>query len=407
MVVRRAIKTLFINVAAFLCILSLANIFAVTALTLYNRLETKPHDKSHLLPNYANAGWAKKHFEEYNEQKVTYESYYEWRRLPFKGETINIDENGFRKTHKTPEANPQKTAAFFGGSTMWGTGADDDSTIPSEFAKINPDYAVINFGEQGYTAHQSLNLFLAKYYEGYKPDLVVFYDGVNDIGKCRRELHPYAHSREYRIKLVLDEASSENPESIFFAVLPIKNFISKVSRILTSRAAASFYDCDRDETKADLVARNLVSDWRLVKILVEGYGGTFAAILQPNAYFSNTREDQLVLDSELHAQFASVYPRVVEYVDGDFSDVRNNFYDFRGVVDVDDYVYIDFCHLSPNGNRMVADRISDVVRRRGLTGAAGLRWVPKGGTGTAAGRALGALDQKPSWDLMPRAHREL
>jgi hypothetical protein len=38
--------------------------------------------------------------------------------------------------------------------------------------------------------------------------------------------------------------------------------------------------------------------------------------------------------------------------------------DLRNALDRDEYFYIDWCHLSPNGNQLVAARISDGVNAR-------------------------------------------
>ena len=39
----------------------------------------------------------------------------------------------------------------------------------------------------------------------------------------------------------------------------------------------------------------LLSDWLIVKNLVESYGGTFVPVLQPVIYFSDTRTEHLKL----------------------------------------------------------------------------------------------------------------
>ena len=231
---------------------------------------------------------------------------------------------------------------------------------------MNPEYVAYNFGETGWMAHQSVNLFLKRYFEGFRPDVVVFYDGVNDTGKCRSELDPFAHSREYKMRVVMQEASSENPESPLFLILPIKNFVEKLIRMASNNAAApsSFYDCIDNPAKAEQVARVLVSVWLLVKYLGESYGGTFVPILQPVIYFSDTKKDHLKLDLELGRQYEVVYPLVLELIQREFPTLAENFMDLRNVLDRDEYFYIDWCHLSPNGNRLVAARISDGVNAR-------------------------------------------
>jgi len=76
------------------------------------------------------------------------------------------------------------TIFLFGGSTMWGTGSRDDFTIPSIFskrlAKNGVNAQIVNFGESGYVSTQEVILLIRELQKMNIPDLVIFYDGVND-----------------------------------------------------------------------------------------------------------------------------------------------------------------------------------------------------------------------------------
>lgn len=347
----------------------LLNTLSIVAIQVFNWQKPKQYAQSHLFPNYAaDPEAAKVHFTEYdNLTKGYYEAFYEWRRPAIQKQTINIDENGVRRTYQPEGATPDKTIAFFGGSTTWGTGADDFSTIPSYVAKMMPEFRAINFGETGYVAHQSLNLFLRRFYEGFRPDVVVFYDGVNDVwNKCRREMTPYSHSREYEMQLILKEGSPDNPKSLMFTIQPLRNLAEKVARILKARNrdVPSYYDCDENPEKAEQVARMLLWDWKVMKMLVNSYGGDFISILQPHAYVSKTKLDHLELSKPLGKQYAAVYPKIVELLDTEFVDLKPDFVDLRTALDTEEYVYIDWCHLSPNGNEMIASHISNLLTKR-------------------------------------------
>jgi hypothetical protein len=151
------------------------------------------------LPNYANVTWAKKFYQEFRQLKTDYKSFIGWRRAPFHGETINVDGPYAQRLTANHGTDKSKKAYFFGGSTMWGTGVRDDATIPSQFAARTGIWSE-NFGEIGYTAHQSLMLLVQLLQDGHRPDFVVFWNGGNDVSdKCRTELPPYSHSQEARI----------------------------------------------------------------------------------------------------------------------------------------------------------------------------------------------------------------
>ncbi len=363
---KQTLKVIAVNLFVICALITLGNLAAISGIKYVNAQKPKQYAQSHLLPNYDHVDWALDHFTEYdNLTKGSYEAFYGWRRPEIHGKTINVDANGRRHTYSAPGTPKDKVIAFFGGSTTWGTGANDENTIPSDFAKLNPNYEAINYGETGYLAHQNLNLLMQEHFGGFRPDVVVFYDGVNDVwNKCRRENDVFSHAREQMIRVVLDE----HEDNSYLALIgPMMDFIGRARRTLAGRAekaARSSYDCHEDAAKAEQVARYLLSDWLVAKELVESGGGEFVAILQPQAYGGTSRLDHLKLDPALGWQYAAVYPKVVELLDREFPELRDNFVDLRTALDQDDYFYIDWCHLSPNGNAIIAERINEAVSGR-------------------------------------------
>ena len=71
----------------------------------------------------------------------------------------------------------------FGGSTMWGMGVDYENTIASNISEVLCDQGfnvkVSNYGQLGYVSTQE-KIYLLKLLRDKSPDVVVFYDGVND-----------------------------------------------------------------------------------------------------------------------------------------------------------------------------------------------------------------------------------
>lgn len=361
---KQTLKVIAVNLFVIGAFITLANFLAITGIKVFNGMKTKQYAQSHLFPNYENVDWALDHFTEYdNLTKGYYEAFYGWRRPPMQGKTINIDEQGRRRTFRSTDTEQDKVIAFFGGSTTWGTGANDETTIPSFFARLNPDYEAVNFGETGYLAHQSLNLLMKEYFNGFRPDVAVFYDGVNDVwNKCRRENDEFSDSREHMVRLFLDEREEE---SYLELIGPLMDFIGRTKRTLENKQrVASPYDCHEDPGKAERIARVLLSDWLLAKQLVESGGGEFVAVLQPQAYGGTSRLDHLKLDGSLGQQYEAVYPKIVELLDREFPELRDSFVDLRTALDRDGYFYIDWCHLSPNGNEIIAQRIDEAVARR-------------------------------------------
>jgi lysophospholipase L1-like esterase len=340
---------------------SLPTLSALYRLTTVS-VPTPADDPRGRLPNYEKVTWARQHFLEFNQLKSNYKSFIGWRRQAFQGETIAIGGPYSQRRTINDGTDKSKEVYFFGGSTMWGTGARDDGTIPSQFAKATGFWSE-NFGESGYTAHQSLMLLVQLLQDGHRPSMVVFYDGVNEVDiKCRTELTPYSNALEARIGHLL-KAARQPPSPVSFShyVAPLVHAASRIqTRAIHAVAptAAHGYDCDSTAEKAKMIAENLVSDWQIAKRLVESYGGRFVGVLQPVSYFSKTRLDHLGntkrIDPAMHAaQFRAVYPilerRIAE--DGDFLNLVH-------ALDIDEYVYVDFCHLSPNGNQSIAAQIA-------------------------------------------------
>ena len=95
--------------------------------------------------------------------------------------------DGVRKSWEPPIANGQKAqqVLFLGGSTVAGSYQRDDYTIPSDVARIAWQQGlavhVTNRGAQGYSVWQELNLLEEQLASGYRPNVVVLYDGVNEL----------------------------------------------------------------------------------------------------------------------------------------------------------------------------------------------------------------------------------
>ena len=73
---------------------------------------------------------------------------------------------------------------MLGGSSLWGFGARDDQSIPSlvVHAMYERGWRVElkNLAEIGYVSTQEFVALYRELQAGYRPDVVIFYDGVND-----------------------------------------------------------------------------------------------------------------------------------------------------------------------------------------------------------------------------------
>jgi len=245
---------------------------------------------------------------------------------------------------------------------MWGVGSDDASTIPSQFSRLSGS-AAENFGDIAFTAHQGLVLLIQLLQDGHRPDVVVFYDGANEIAhKCRVELTAWSHLAEPKLTSALElRKAGAGGMSLAYLLRPLWAVAQSVVRQVPALGGyKQNYECHTNPRKAQKIAENLMQDWSIARRLVESYGGKFVGVLQPVAFFSDTKLDHIEIKKRkglLSKQFEIVYPiirvKMREY---------KNAYDFSDSLNHPEYMYIDFCHLSPNGNRYIAEGLVQILK---------------------------------------------
>ena len=314
------------------------------------------------LPNYANdPKYAEEVFGEYRRVKHRYEPFVGWRALPFSGKTLYISPAGIRSHEKKPTHDgTSEVVRFFGGSTMWGEGSDDQHTIPALFNLHHPQYRVYNHGQLAFNTRQELDELISVYSRNEKADLVIFYDGVNDAAflcpKVIEELPAHRLVPMYRDRLYTRQLHlvKELVSKIF--IDNILNSIKKITYVPSAENA--LYDCTSNPKKAEAIAEMMMKNWEMAHELVTNRNGRFIAILQPAAYIGKPRTDHLMLDEELGKNFKEIYRLLRKKIAE-----RNHpwIIDLSAIFDNDEYIFIDFCHVSPNGNEIIASEIAQVV----------------------------------------------
>lgn len=87
----------------------------------------------------------------------------------------------------------QHTQTFvFGGSTTFGDGVPDNSTVVARLNAIDEEKTYINFGIQAYDSIREVDKLVYLLRKGYRPASVIFIDGLNEVTTFARspyELH--------------------------------------------------------------------------------------------------------------------------------------------------------------------------------------------------------------------------
>ena len=235
MQIRSALRTVLINVAVLVG-LWLGLLFLTALLgDAYNLAKsfTRKDDDRAELPSYDDHERARAVFRDQKGRIKDYVPFVEWRHTALESTHLTIDANG-RRVHEVGRDNNAPDAAnigFFGGSTVWGTGVDDDGTIPARFDAITEGYRVTNYGERGYTTMQNLIDLMTLVNTGTAPEVVVFYEGFNDVwvhcdGAVTDRLNSHMETR--RMQSALDRTAEEN-YLYNTLVVPVVAFVARVT----------------------------------------------------------------------------------------------------------------------------------------------------------------------------------
>jgi len=326
-VARRSASLPKVALAGWAAALTIACVFAGRA--AYKALKVDSRTRADALHGL---DWPEQYFREGRGTSRTYwQPYVYWRRIVSETKYINVDERGIRRSWSAPDAGTDAPRIFFfGGSTMWGTGAPDEGTIPSLVAKTLADgrapVRVVNFGELGYVSTQGLIRLLLELRRGNVPDLVVTYDGVNDTYAAFQTRQPGIPQNESRRRQDYMRGWGGSPP-------PPREW-------------------EREEL-ADAVAALYRENVRVLAALAKEYGFELVSFWQPSPYVGKplTEYEQEVADArgQPMAEFVRLgYAAVAKLK------FPPCFHDISGVFDSQKAPrYIDWCHIAPQGNAEV------------------------------------------------------
>ncbi len=310
---------------------------------------------------YRDQDWAAEYW---SEETVTvqtvrsdWHSYVYWRRSPYHGKYINVDQNGIRYTwnqNSTPSSNQIKIM-MFGGSALWGTGARDEFTIPSMVSKKlsakNVDVWVTNMGEGGYVSTQEVIALTLELQKGNVPDLVLFYDGANDAFSAFQQGVAGIPQNEY------NRVAEFNQLNWRGAVVE-KLALYRAVKGLTDRARRTTQTDQANAKLADAVMDMYMANTRIVESLAQAYGFAVAFYWQPVIYNKKNLSawEKQQLDRYGESRFLqqvdqAMKQRVISRTNPNYFELTNAFGDETGTV------FIDGFHLSEAGNGRIADLI--------------------------------------------------
>ena len=367
---------LLLNTVAIFAILEVAARTLVRARASLTSEVAEPGDPRASSSFYETQPWAAQYWREFTaSRRVRYQPYTLWRRAPFRGETINVDERGNRIT---PGARCQPGAFkvfVFGGSPTWGTGSPDWATIPAyiqaslDRSRSGP-VCVVNFGESGYVSTQSAIELILQLQDGNVPDLALFFDGTNDVYAGYQSGRAGVHENMEQVAARLERRPVPGEVArvplIGWSVLYelVANRVVALSQPAAPAKLMTYEARNIDrQVLTESIIRTYLSNYVTVTGLTRAYDFDAYFFWPPcicAGHKALTHEEEALkraIDPALKALYDSVYkalrPRIQQYRNliwlGDVFDTRA------------ELIWLDDVHVTPHGNELLASEVLHAI----------------------------------------------
>ena len=255
------------------------------------------------------------------------------------GRRVTVGSNGLR----------QRRVLVFGGSTVFCAEVPDLLTSSSQLQQLilknNFDFDVLNYGIPGLRIENQFNIL--KNVSDLGPgDIVVFYDGVNDLIRVFEEGLD-RHKNQAPWRQLNSFSFAVEKRSSLFKHLSISGYVDNIG------VANEYLDSD---------ARQYISDnWlkyeELARELVQKTGADFVHILQPNWLTYKKLSEGKSEDR----RFSDM--RVIQEIFKNNATQKSGIIDFTGRLDsLTDTPFLDWVHLDDVGDKKIAEEMFMVLK---------------------------------------------
>jgi hypothetical protein len=319
------------------------------------------------------ADWLAVHYRELEKISDRWHPYVYFRQRPFVGQTITVLAEGLRATWQPPAGSDDGKGArpleilMLGGSSLWGFGARDDQTIPSLIARGLHERGVRaeirNLAEIGYVSTQEMIALVRELQQGYRPDLVLFYDGVNDTTSALLEGQPTLTTNE--INRVREFNLLQSPARLASALagnLVRNSALFRLAGSVARRLGVGPVKDPRAPAETELpglslgVLRGYVSHVEMIEALGKARGFRPVFVWQPDIF---SKPKLVPFEAEEKAKWGWASPlfsevhRQLERADALASNPA--FLNLSGIFsDTDSLEFLDYCHTTEDANARIA-----------------------------------------------------
>ncbi len=288
--------------------------------------------------------WFRDYARELNQPMNLWDPYIGTSLRSLDGRYLNI-RDGHRVTWQPDD--PTLEVWYFGGSTMFGLGQRDDHTIPSVIARRAAADGIgirsVNFGISSFVNWQETEQLEQALTLYPPPDLIVFYDGINETSLSYQRL----------------ELGDDNPDSIARQLLDDE----ERALFMTGRAKNEV-PADRSALEMTLAARQYGRGVELGTRLAASYDVPVMFFWQP-AFISKrpaAADAELIERLDLDRGFLAVagdqYRQVLAMSESGSIDVSD------ALDEVTAPVYFDWGHTNELGARIIGERLYEEMGTR-------------------------------------------
>lgn len=362
-----------VNFLNLIVLIALVELGFTVALKIYlkTKLPTALRD-SLSSPAYSKHEWISTFKKEYNSsQNFQYSPFFVWERMETKGETVNILKDGVRIT-KDSSCKGKKKIFMFGGSTMWGVGAPDWNTIPSELQQLliqsgKTGYCVVNYGENAFVSTQNLLRLQKLIQTNDIPHLVIFYNGFNEIASGHQTKKAGMHQNFSEIAEKLNTGSNIRrrkeirPIEILQYLMP-----NTYSYLFVYGRHQNFEELSFPKELPLQLAFQMNRDFEMVNALGEKFGFQSYFFLQPTLFEKKSWTSfENEVSKEVPKNFSDLlketYIELRKVYSGNSSSLRMK--DISATFENNkEEIFIDKVHLVPEANRKIAEEILKSIR---------------------------------------------
>ncbi len=382
-IVGLSLIAIFITEAGFRCLFAIKDRLTSASIP----------DRRVIDAGYGGETWPVLHYRELESLADRWEPYVYFRQTPFSGRTVNIGREGLRVTWQPPPAPPSSGEKAFrilmlGGSSLWGFGARDDRTIPSRVARklyeSGHRVEVSNLAEIGYVSTQEVVALLRELQSGNRPDLVIFYDGVNDCTSAllEGEAGVTTNERNRRTEFNIRQSPARLGGAMIAELIRDSasyRFAQIIARRLLGAGGAvgGLPPEGRRKELAAEVVRRYRANLAIVDRLSRGFGFEALHYWQPVVFdkpsptpYEREEADKL---SWARSFLGEVYDEVRASAE---LHAERRFHDLSRIfADSGELTFIDYCHTTESAN----DRIAGVIAGHALDILRGAKGGRRGG----------------------------